>query len=288
MYLVASVMVHGPEKHLPVGWMRMSSANPQTLLFEPIAPAGPKTRVQGGVASTDVLLSAHIGGNADLFPQILTLHVRPGSVVADVTFGSGVFWKKVPKGLYTVKTTDIADGIDCRNLPYENQSLDCVVLDPPYMEGFFRKSSSHKAGGGTHSAFRSYYSNGDEKADDAAKWHAAVSDLYFKAGREAHRVLKDNGILIVKCQDEVSANRQWLTHIEIYNEYHTLGFYCKDLFVVVRENRPVVARLKKQVHARKNHSYFMIFVKCPAGKKGKKLRSTAIVSTNTEAPSPAS
>lgn len=144
------------------------------------------------------------------------------------------------------------------------------------MEGFFRGTSSHKAGSGTHSAFRSYYSNGDEKTEGTAKWHAAVSDLYFKAGREAHRVLKDNGVLIVKCQDEVSANRQWLTHIEIYNEYHQLGFYCKDLFVVVRENRPVVARLKQQVHARKNHSYFMIFVKRPPGKKGKPLRSLAV------------
>jgi hypothetical protein len=40
-----------------------------------------------------------------------------------------------------------------------------------------------------------------------------------------------------------------------------MGFYAKDLFVLVRPNRPVVARLIKQVHARKNHSYFLVFQK---------------------------
>ena len=230
-------------------------------------------RVQGGIATADVLLSAHIGGNADLFPRILALHVPNGAIIADVTYGGGVFWKNVPDGKYRLKATDISTGVDCRCLPYDDASLDCVVLDPPYMEGFFRRKDKQKAGSGTHAAFRNYYSNGDERPEGSAKWHQAVSDLYFKAGKEAHRVLKDFGVLIVKCQDEVSANQQWLTHVEIFNEYISLGFYCKDLFVVVRNNRPVIARLKKQVHARKNHSYFMIFVKRPPGKNSRRLRA---------------
>jgi hypothetical protein len=85
--------------------------------------------------------------------------------------------------------------------------------------------------------------------------------MYFRAGREAFRVLRHEGILIVKCQDEVSANKQWLTHVEIINEYQRMGFYTKDLFVVIRPNKPSISRLKRQVHARKNHSYFLVFVK---------------------------
>ena len=242
-------------------------------LFDADTPgSGPRKRVQGGVATTDVLLSAHVGGNADLFPRILGLHVPTGATVADVTYGGGVFWRNVPPGMYDLLATDIADGTDCRKLPYESGAIDCVVLDPPYMEGFFRRKASHKAGAGTHAAFRNFYSNGDESAD-GPKWHQAVLDLYVKAGREAHRVLRPNGVLIVKCQDEVSANRQWLTHLEIINDYATLGFYAKDLFVVVRENRPGVSRLKKQVHARKNHSYFIVLVKTPAGKRLSSMRS---------------
>ena len=243
----------------------------QTDLFEPAMDTigKKKKRTQGGDTTSDVIISAHIGGNADVFPQILSLHVPEGSIVADVTWGNGVFWRNVPKGLYEVKATDISMGVDCRDLPYEDGSIDCVVLDPPYMEGFYRKSPEHKAGSGTHLSFRTAYSNGNEantKFRGTRNCHAAVTDIYFRAGREAFRVLHDKGILIVKCQDEVSANRQWLTHVEIVNHYEKMGFYTKDLFVVVRTNKPSVSRLKRQVHARKNHSYFLIFIKTASPK----------------------
>lgn len=233
---------------------------PHDLLFEEEIPAT-KRRVQGGRSTSNVVVSAYVSGNAEVFPQILSLHVPDGATIADVTWGKGVFWAKVPRSKYTLKATDVQMGVDCRKLPYENESLDCVVLDPPYMEGLFRKSADHMAGHGSHSAFRKNYSNGLATEEGGPKWHAAVTDLYFKAGKEACRVLKSEGVLIVKCQDEVSANRQWLTHVEIINEYAGYGFYCKDLFVIVRTNAPVIARLKKQVHARKNHSYFLVFVK---------------------------
>jgi len=231
------------------------------LLFIETRANGKARRVAGGITTSDVALSAHVSGNAEVFPQVLALHVPVGSVIADVTWGKGVFWEKIPKGQYELKATDIQMGVDCRKLPYADASLDCVVLDPPYMEGLFRKSADHMAGSGSHSAFRANYSNSKATTEDGPKWHAAVTDLYFKAGAEALRVLRPDGILIVKCQDEVSANRQCLTHVEIINEYAVLGYYCKDLFVVVRTNKPVIARLKKQEHARKNHSYFLVFVK---------------------------
>ena len=194
------------------------------------------------------------------------MYVSEGSTVADVTWGKGVFWRNIPEGKYQLFVSDISMGIDCRNLPYDDESIDCVVLDPPYMEGFYREKNSQKAGSGTHSSFSTAYSNGDEANCDTEnigtkKWHSAVTDMYFKAGKEAHRVLKINGVLIVKCQDEVSAGKQWLTHVEIINEYEKNGYYTKDLFIVVRTNKPSISRLKKQIHARKNHSYFLIFIK---------------------------
>jgi tRNA G10 N-methylase Trm11 len=248
----------------------ISRAKQLELLPEEPPPAG--KRVQGGVATTDVVMSAHIEGNADVFPKILALHVPEGARIADVTYGSGVFWRNVDLSNYVLVPSDLATGIDCRALPYENASFDAVVLDPPYMEGLLRANKEHKAGNGAYAAFREYYSNGDEN-NPGPKWHAAVADLYFKAGAEAQRVLKENGVLIVKCQDEVSANRQWLTHVEIINHYEQLGFYTKDLFVVVRQNKAGVSRLLKQVHARKNHSYFLVFVKIPTGKNRSSKRA---------------
>jgi DNA modification methylase len=231
-----------------------------------VAQTEKSKRIQRGVTTSDLVMSAYVDGNAEIFPKILELHVPKGTVVADVTWGNGVFWQNVQKNHYQLLATDIANGTDCRQLPYANESIDCLVLDPPYMEGFYRKSDEHKAASGTHSAFAEAYSNGDEINGDSEnegtkKWHAAVTDMYFKSGKEALRVLRKNGILIVKCQDEVSAGKQWLTHVEIINRYEELGFYTKDLFVVVRNNRPSVSRLITQKHARKNHSYFLVFVK---------------------------
>lgn len=240
-------------------------------LFADEIPVKKKKRVAGGVATTDVTLSAYVSGNAEVFPLILDLHVPVGSKIADVTWGKGVFWHQVDKSKYKLLKSDIQTGTDCRKLPYEANSLDCVVLDPPYMEGLFRPSKDHLAGAGSHAAFRNHYSNG-QSTTEGPKWHDAVLDLYYKAGVEAKRVLKENGIFIVKCQDEVSANRQRLTHVELINHYEADGFYTKDLFVIVRQNRPGVSRLKKQVHARKNHSYFLVFVKVPVGKTRKQMR----------------
>lgn len=233
-----------------------------------------KKRIQGGITTSDVVISAHVGGNEEIFPDILKLHVPKGSVIADVTYGSGIFWKLVPNDEYKVLPSDIATGIDCRNLPYDDSTIDCLVLDPPYMEGLLRNNHDHLAGNGTHVTFRKYYFAGHKmkSKNDGPKWHDAVLDLYFKAGKEASRVIKDGGVFIVKCQDEVSANRQRLTHVELINFFEQIGFYTKDLFIVIRKNKPSISRLKKQVHARKNHSYFLVFIKIPKGKNRKSIK----------------
>jgi len=107
------------------------------------APASRKKRTQGGVSTTDVVMSASMAGNAEIFPEILDLHVPDGARIADVTYGSGVFWRNVDVSRYDLIPSDIATGIDCRNLPYEADSFDALVLDPPYMEGLLRHNKAH-------------------------------------------------------------------------------------------------------------------------------------------------
>jgi tRNA G10 N-methylase Trm11 len=217
--------------------------------------------------SGEVILSSYVGYNRDVFRRIIDLHVKDGATIADVTYGRGNFWTDVPENQYEVLRTDIdpdkspdsEEGVDCRELPYADNELDCVVLDPPYAEGFFRRNEDHLAGNGSHAKFRSNYSTGDVHTG-GSKYHQAVLDLYFAAGTEAQRVLKDEGVFIVKVGDEVSSNTQYLTHIQITNYYErVLDFYTKDLFVVERHNTPSVSGLQNQVHARKNHSFFMVY-----------------------------
>jgi len=220
------------------------------------APVKPKKtrRVARGISTNELIFSACQATNDEVFPHVLKLYVPAGSLVADVTYGKGVFWKQIPRGAYDVRASDLRDGVDCRKLPYGDTMFDCVVFDPPYM---------HTPGGTAHQNHQNfehyYFNNGTENG--GKKYHEAVLDLYFKGAREAHRVLKPDGIYIVKCQDEVCANQQRLTHVEIINELATLGFVVEDLFVVLRKNKPGVSRMLRQVHARKNHSYFLVFRK---------------------------
>lgn len=229
-------------------------------LVEPIKRPNGKRKAPDGISTSNLVLSAYIGNNAEIFPLVLKLHVPEGAQIADVTFGTGIFWKNIPENKYQLFPSDLKSGVDCRRLPYAAESMDAVVLDPPYMEGLFRANGRELAGSGSYAAFRETYSNG-QATNDGPKYHEAVLDLYFRAGREAYRVLRKNGVLIVKCQDEVSANTQRLAHVEIINEFEKIGFYTKDLFIVVRPNKPAVSRIKQQNHARKNHSYFLVFVK---------------------------
>lgn len=212
-------------------------------------------RVRNGKASNELVFSAMQANNDDLFPQIMSLYVAPGSVVADITYGRGVFWKNMAKNAYRLNRTDLATGTDCRELPYKSGSIDCVVFDPPYM---------HTPGGTAHVGhqnFEQYYKNNGAASKSGAKYHEAVLELYFETAVEAKRVLRDGGTFIVKCQDEVCANQQRLTHVEIINHYARLGFCVEDLFVLVRWGKPGMSRVAKQVHARKNHSYFVVFWK---------------------------
>ena len=223
-------------------------------------PERARRRVRNGLPTNELVFSAYVGGNEDTFPHILDLYVTPGSRVADVTFGKGVFWRNVPEGRYELLATDIQGGVDCRALPYTDETIDCVVLDPPYM---------HSPGGTAHtvhSAFERHYRNNGTGNRTTKKYHEAVLELYEDAGKEAYRVLRERGVLIVKCQDEVCANRQRFTHVEIMQSYERLGFITEDLFVVVRQNRPGVSRTVRQVHARKNHSYFLVFWKSGSGR----------------------
>ncbi len=110
-----------------------------------------------------------------------------------------------------------------------------------------------------HQNYEGYYRNNESSS--RKKYHEAVLDLYFSAAAESYRVLKEDGIYIVKCQDEVCANQQRFTHVEIMNELSGKGFIAEDLFVVVRRGRPGVSRMLRQAHARKNHSYFLVFIK---------------------------
>lgn len=186
------------------------------------------------------ILTATTGTNADLFPNILQMYVKEGSVVADVTYGKGVFWRNVDTSKYVLKASDLQDGIDFCKLPYESQSLDALILDPPYMHG----------GATIKESINDCYKNQNTS-------HESVVRLYAGGILEASRVLKKKGRIIVKTQDEIESGKQRHTHIEIINILEMFGFRVLDTFVLVQPTVPTM-REKYQLSARKNHSYAIV------------------------------
>jgi hypothetical protein len=197
----------------------------------------------------DYVLSARVGTNSDLFASAVKLYVKPGQTVADVTYGKGVFWQGVNTSDYDLRATDLAhDGIDFRNLPYEDASLDALVLDPPYI---YNPKDTVKA-----SISQPYNVNTTGLGLTTIN---AVVKFYCDGMDEAKRVLKPGGRLFVKCQDQIESGKQRWVHLELYGYATTeLGMYGRDLLVLVQKSRPAI-RWPNQKHARKNHSYLWVF-----------------------------
>ena len=165
---------------------------------------------------------------------------KDGATVADVTYGRGVFWRNVEAGKYQVKATDLQDGVDFCDLPYESGSIDALILDPPYMHG----------GATIKDSINQCYKNQNTS-------HESVVRLYAGGILEAARVLKKKGRIIVKTQDEIESGRQRHTHIEIIQMLEIFGYRILDTFVLVQPTMPAM-REKYQLSARKNHSYAIV------------------------------
>ena len=197
------------------------------------------------------ILTAMQGTNADLFPSVLSIYLPKGGRVLDMTYGRGVFWKNVDLRNIILTRNDIAKDLgeyhdDFRKTQWRAKEFDMVVLDPPYAS-----RSSNK-----QSLIGARYNNAKHKLD-------TVEDMiqYYSDGMtEGLRVLKEGSVLVVKCMDEVAGGKQRMNHITLIKVGWDMGFTLEDLFVLVQDGTPTM-RHPYQLHARKNHSYFLVFRK---------------------------
>lgn len=177
---------------------------------------------------------------------LMDLHNGGKPFDLDPTYSRGVFWYNLPKPRYRFDLNPQTRGVaqaDATRLPLANESIGSLMFDPPFVVGPSSKP------GIIRDRFACYPSV------------AALWEMYQAAIQEAHRVLKIGGIMVFKCQDIVSGGRQHLSHVFIISEAQALGFYVKDLFILVRANILWSPSIIKQQHARKTHSYFLVMVK---------------------------
>ena len=196
--------------------------------------------------------------NYDAFKSILDVYGRKGMKIADVTYGKGTFWRTVDEKEYALSGTDLLiDDVDFRKTPYDDESFEMVVFDPPYRVTP-KKSTTLAYLNDRYNLIESQQQTGLPPIDLSRP--SNILDLYDEGMSEAHRVLEQGGFLVVKCQDTVEANHQNLMHINIIQSAERMGFFCRDMLIVVTKSIPR-NHYPRQKHFRKAHSYFLIFRK---------------------------
>ena len=192
---------------------------------------------------------------SEIIKWILELHVPSKRIECDATYSIGNFYKNtgVDDPTYKFDISPQIDGVefgDSRNLPLPDNSINCMMFDPPFLATTGKSLNENNDNNIINKRFGVYPSEQE------------LHQFYIDSLKEAYRILKDKGILIFKCQDKISSGKQYMSHCFVYNEAVKIGFYPKDLFILLAKNRLVADwQLKNQKNARKFHSYFWVFEK---------------------------
>ena len=187
-----------------------------------------------------------ISYNQDQILEWILQLYSPAGVDLDPTYGYGNFYKKIsgPEFMFDLDPKfDYVKKADAQNLPIDSGSIKTIMFDPPFAVSWNKKSYDY--------VMKEKY-KGFKGAEE-------LKEMYSNSIKEFYRILKRYGVLIFKCQDFVYGRRQYIIHNWIINEAASFGFRCEDLFVLLSKNR--FNSFKNQNHARKYHSYFLIFRK---------------------------
>lgn len=192
----------------------------------------------------------------DILRSIIELHLRPigcDKFELDATYGNGNFYKfsgiPEPSLKYDLKPRfeHVSVG-DSRNLPIPDDSVTSAVFDPPFIHAHGKDSI-------IGNIFSSY------------KNQTVLHEMYAESLAEHYRVIEYEGVLVFKCQDIVESGQQVWSHINIYNYAMEIGFKMIDLFILVSGHRIQGHNHGNQKHARKSHTYFLVFKKTRKGHK---------------------
>ena len=192
----------------------------------------------------------------EIINWILDLHVPSHHIDCDPTYSKGNFYNNtgIEQPQYKFDILPQTDGVeygDSRNLPLMDRSINCMMFDPPFLATTGKSLKTDNDSNKINKRFGVYPSEKE------------LHRFYINSMKEAYRILKDDGILIFKCQDKVSSGKQYMSHVFVMNEAVKIGFYPKDLFILLAKNRLIADwQLNNQKNARKFHSYFWIFQKC--------------------------
>lgn len=194
---------------------------------------------------TPVMAINDWGTNAELIAACAQLgYLREDWTTLDPTFGHGTFWNAWrPHVLFAhdirKELSPTGSSVDATNLPYDDQSFACVVIDGPYkLNGTPTVDVDERYG-----------------VHEPTRWQDRMN-LLRQMMSEGARVLGD-GFLLFKCQDQVCSGKvRWQT-VEFIRHAESIGLGLVDrLDFLSYRPQPNGTR---QVTARRNASTMLVF-----------------------------
>ncbi len=167
----------------------------------------------------------------------------------DLTISEGVFYKYgIPRPAHCYDKYPVDNTVmpleDAFELP--NDSFDSVVIDLPFM---VQGSPTQKSADSIMLNRFSFFKTREELYQTNSEMLAL-----------AHRLLKPNGILVMKTQDFLEQGKQEWVALYVIEEARKLGFELLDQFFLIAKTK-LLKTAYRQRCARKMHSYFLVFCK---------------------------
>ena len=193
------------------------------------------------------------GDDSELIERMLQFYPRkPPERILDATVNGGRFWrgsrrKVIGLDIASVHKPSIVG--DNTRMPFADARFDVVVYDPPHIpnQGKDKQKDFHlRFGLGERSPKEHGYS---------------FAHLYPAFVREAHRILKAEGILLCKITDYIHDHQYQWAHVDFIQAARDQGFTACDCIVKTRKGPIVDPKWKVAHHSRRRHCYWLVFRK---------------------------
>jgi SAM-dependent methyltransferase len=233
--------------NMATGLQRLLPIGPRRLKLKPVEEQTVKE------SSYEALPSVWFGEDPELLERMLSFYPRkcPRQIL-DATVNRGRIWKgsKRPVTGMDIDPQYAPDVVaDNTNMPFNSGSFDVIVYDPPHIPN---QGKDNK---------KDFQDRFGLKFNSPKEQGYTFSHTFPPFLREAHRVLRNEGILLCKIADYVHHHRYQWAHIELIGAAKAVGFMPCDCIVKVRKSPIVDPKWKTAHHSRRQHCYWLVFRK---------------------------
>ena len=191
--------------------------------------------------------------DAELLEEMLSRYPRKRPKrILDATVNGGRFWRASKRPVTGLdieiqhKPSVVADNTQ---MPFRSEAFDVIVYDPPHIPN---QGKDNKKDFNTR--FGLVLSSSKEN-------NYTFTHTYPPFTKEAHRVLKPEGILLCKIADYVHHHRYNWAHLEFIQAATDVGFRACDCIIKIRKGPIIDPRWKIAHHTRRQHCYWLVFRK---------------------------